>query len=84
MEKLIKRFEDIIDQEFIYTLEYPDTHDATLCAEEAKKIAIEFGKWISNNPLDFQTASNKRFIGLDMKYYTSEELFTKFIEEYEG
>ena len=38
--------------------------------------AIEFAEWISIK--DFQTASKDRWIGLDMKYYTTEELFQQF------
>jgi hypothetical protein len=37
---------------------------------------IEFAEWIRSK--DFQTASKNRWIGLDMKYYTTEELFEQF------
>jgi len=38
--------------------------------------SIEFAEWIRIK--DFQTASKDNWIGLDMKYYTSEELFEQF------
>ena len=38
--------------------------------------AIEFAEWIRIK--DFQTASKDNWIGLDMKYYTTEELFEQF------
>ena len=41
---------------------------------------IKFAQWISDHRLDFQPATNKRFIGLDMKYYTCEELYEEFIK----
>jgi hypothetical protein len=37
---------------------------------------IEFAEWIRSK--DFQTASKNRWIGLDMKYYTTEELFKQY------
>ena len=41
--------------------------------------AIEFAEWIRIK--DFQTASKDNWIGLDMKYYTTEELFKQFKKE---
>ena len=41
--------------------------------------AIEFAEWIRIK--DFQTASKDNWIGLDMKYYTTEELFEQFKKE---
>jgi hypothetical protein len=38
--------------------------------------AIEFTEWIRIK--DFQTTSKNNWIGLDMKYYTTEELFEQF------
>jgi hypothetical protein len=38
--------------------------------------AIEFAEWIIVK--DFQTARNDRWIGLDMQYYTTKELFEQF------
>ena len=38
--------------------------------------AIEFAEWIRIK--DFQTASKDNWIGLDMKYFTTEELFEQF------
>lgn len=48
--------------------------------EYAKLVAVEFNNFISNHKLDFQTAGKNRWIGLDMKYYTTEELYLMFIE----
>jgi hypothetical protein len=38
--------------------------------------AIEFAEWIRIK--DFQTTSKNNWIGLDMKYYTTQELFEQF------
>jgi hypothetical protein len=38
--------------------------------------AIEFAEWIRIK--DFQTTSKNNWIGLDMRYYTTEELFEQF------
>ena len=38
--------------------------------------SIEFGEWIRIK--DFQTTSKDNWIGLDMKYYTTKELFEQF------
>ena len=38
--------------------------------------AIEFAEWIRIK--DFQTTSKNNWIGLDMKYYTTQELFEEF------
>lgn len=54
---------------------------ATKSAEITEQIAIEFGKFISNHRLVFQPSTNGRFIGLDMKNYTSEELFQEFLKQ---
>jgi hypothetical protein len=37
---------------------------------------IEFAEWIRIK--DFQTTSKDNWIGLDMKYYTTQELFEQF------
>ena len=47
--------------------------------QEVKRMyseAIEFSEWIRIK--DFQTTSKDNWIGLDMKYYTTEELFEQF------
>ena len=49
--------------------------------KELENLPIEFAEWILNNPLNFQSASKQRFIGLNMKYYTAEELFEIFKKE---
>ncbi len=45
-------------------------------AERMYSEAIEFAEWIRIK--DFQTTSKNNWIGLDMKYYTTQELFEKF------
>ena len=44
-------------------------------------LSIKFGEYISKHKLDFQPALNGKFIGLDMKIYTSKELFNQFLKE---
>ena len=44
--------------------------------ERSYSEAIEFAEWIRIK--DLQTASKDNWIGLDMKYYTTEELFEQF------
>jgi hypothetical protein len=45
-------------------------------AERMYSEAIEFAEWIRVK--DFQTTSKDNWIGLDMKYYTTKELFEQF------
>jgi hypothetical protein len=45
-------------------------------AEKSYNEAIEFAEWIRIK--DFQTTSKNNWIGLDMKYYTTQELFEQF------
>jgi len=45
-------------------------------AKKSYNEAIEFAEWIRIK--DFQTTSKNNWIGLDMKYYTTQELFEKF------
>jgi hypothetical protein len=45
-------------------------------AKKSYNEAIEFAEWIRIK--DFQTTSKNNWIGLDMKYYTTRELFEKF------
>lgn len=50
---------------------------------QLSELAVEFGKFISNHRLDFQPgdiSGEGLFIGLDMKYYSSEELFQEFLK----
>ena len=67
--------------------DYPETEQDAFyvgvkwAEKELENLAIEFAEWISNNPLNFQSASKQRFIGLNMKYYTAEELFEIFKKE---
>jgi hypothetical protein len=45
-------------------------------AERMYSEVIEFAEWIRIK--DFQTTSKNNWIGLDMKYYTTQELFEQF------
>jgi hypothetical protein len=45
-------------------------------AERMYSEVIEFAEWIRIK--DFQTASKNNWIGLDMKYYTTQELFEQY------
>ncbi len=45
-------------------------------AERMYSEAIEFAEWIRIK--NFQTTSKNNWIGLDMKYYTTRELFEQF------
>jgi hypothetical protein len=45
-------------------------------AERMYSESIDFAEWIRVK--DFQTTSKDNWIGLDMKYYTTEELFEQF------
>jgi hypothetical protein len=49
---------------------------ASYQAERMYSEAIEFAEWIRIK--DFQTATGNKWIGLDMKYYTTQELFEQF------
>ena len=50
--------------------------DGVKSKERMYSEAIEFAEWIRIK--DFQTTSKKNWIGLDMKYYTTQELFEQF------
>jgi hypothetical protein len=48
--------------------------------EFTKDIAIGFADYIANHRLDFQsTTVIGKFIGLDFKYYTTEQLFNEYL-----
>lgn len=49
--------------------------------ELAKRMATSFAEFISNHPLSFQGARDGEFIGLDMKYYTPEQLFELYQQQ---
>ena len=52
--------------------------------ELSKIVAIAFGKFISTHRLDFQPASPDGYwIGLDMKKYSTEDLFQLFTQSKE-
>jgi hypothetical protein len=93
MEKLTKKFEGIINQDFYYLFDRnsleKDGYDKNKkyikielgniknhCAEECKKISIEFSKWI----LIYYPNQYKMFKE-EKGFFTLEELFDKFIEE---
>jgi len=44
-----------------------------------EEIAIEFAEWIRIK--DFQTTAKDNWIGLDMQYYTTKELYAKWYRE---
>jgi len=46
-----------------------------------KQQAIEFAKWICSHKLDFQTASDNKWIGLNLETYTNEELYELFLNK---
>lgn len=48
----------------------------TQCQEDMADTSIRFAEWIRIK--DFQTTSKNNWIGLDMRYYTTEELFEQF------
>lgn len=52
-------------------------HDSVIKAMEeyAEQKSIDFVRWIANHPLDFQTTADGAWIGVDMKTYSSTELF---------
>ena len=80
IEWLVDKLSNIKAEDFNSTLE------VRLIIQQAKEMekqqermyseAIEFAEWIRIK--DFQTASKDNWIGLDMKYYTTEELFEQF------
>jgi hypothetical protein len=45
-------------------------------AERMYNDAIEFAEWIRIK--DFQTATGNKWIGLNMEYYTTQELYEQF------
>jgi hypothetical protein len=49
--------------------------------EYAEQQAIEFAKWICSHKLDFQPATNQRWIGLNMEYVSNEQLYQIFLKE---
>lgn len=84
MDKLVNKFEDIFLQEDKYMKDiYKD------CAEETKKIAIEFNKWVESNfyrqpfTQEYSRITNDSTTWPEgFRRVNIEELFDKFIEEY--
>jgi hypothetical protein len=76
LEDFIKvELEDYDERDFS-TYERFITLGAKWQAERSYSEAIEFAEWIRIK--DFQTTSKNNWIGLDMKYYTTQELFEEF------
>ncbi len=69
-----KPFEDNLSPKKYY--EYGFIKGAEWQSEKMYNEFIEFGEWIRIK--DFQTTSKNNWIGLDMKYYTTEELLEQF------
>jgi hypothetical protein len=69
-----KPFEDNLEPKKYY--QYGFIKGAKWQAERSYSEAIEFAEWIRIK--DFQTTSKNNWIGLDMKYYTTEELLEQF------
>lgn len=65
MNKLVKRFDDIIWDTS------SEVEDCIIFAEETKKLAIEFAKWLHRTSWYENEELN-----------TSDKLFDKFIDEY--
>jgi hypothetical protein len=83
MEKLIKKFEEILMTE-VYVIEVRDmfveSYDKAVdvCAEECRKVALDFSEWvIMHYPNQNKIIRNPELKG----YYTMEELFNKFLEK---
>ena len=57
-------------------------HNSKPKQERMYSEAIEFAEWIRIK--DFQTTSKNNWIGLDMKYYTTQELFEQFKKKKSG
>jgi hypothetical protein len=55
MEKLIKRFEGIIDENYGETTNKPFNDTVSKCAEECRKIAIEFAKRTLESEIETDT-----------------------------
>jgi hypothetical protein len=69
--------EDLVEGVNIqYVLQCAFIEGAKWQQERMYSEAIEFAEWIRIK--DFQTASKDNWIGLDMKYFTTEELFEQF------
>ena len=66
----------IVPQKHILPFKLGYIESAKWQAERMYSEAIEFAEWIRIK--DFQTTSKNNWIGLDMKYYTTQELFEQF------
>lgn len=76
--KWLAQFRDNGSVKYLGTFETEEeARDAYNASQErSHSEAIEFAEWIRIK--DLQTASKDNWIGLDMKYYTTEELFEQF------
>jgi hypothetical protein len=78
-ERLFKEFQienPIVPNNNIRPFKLGFIKSAKWQAERMYSEAIEFAEWIRIK--DFQTTSKNNWIGLDMKYYTTQELFEQF------
>jgi hypothetical protein len=81
VEFLYERLERMIPRTALYNM---DKEDYFKQAKEMEKQqiermysdAIEFAEWIRIK--DFQTATGNKWIGLNMEYYTTQELYEQF------
>jgi hypothetical protein len=81
VEFLYERLERMIPRTALYNM---DKEDYFKQAKEIEKQqiermysdAIEFAEWIRIK--DFQTATGNKWIGLNMEYYTTQELYEQF------
>ena len=56
---------------------------ASNCELIVEKYAVGYGNFISSHRLDFQSATDDRWIGLDLVYRTNAELFQLYIQSLE-
>jgi hypothetical protein len=67
---------DLERGEMHYGAYYSYIEGYTQCQKDMAYTSIRFAEWVRIK--DFQTASRNNWIGLDMKYYTTKELFEQF------
>lgn len=82
-EEILKRIHSgrIMNYEDVFRQNPSIIQSAYEMADEyAKQQAVDFGEWLSNHKLDFQPATEGRWIGLDMKMYTNDDLYTQFLD----
>jgi hypothetical protein len=81
-ETLEEAFSNYVNEKYHFPTQgsTPDLESAKFGAkwmqERMYSEAIEFAEWIRIK--DFQTTERDNWIGLDLRYYTTEELFKQF------